>query len=142
MSANAHQSPLAVAVGPAADDAPAAHAAHAADVDVAQTAAAASVAATATPTAEPDPITPAPDVVLPHPAAVPVPASAARASPRLASAGYVLLLLSTVLAVAIPHFHLRAGLIEASVMVVAIVGLLAGMTLVTGAFVVHLLRRH
>jgi hypothetical protein len=131
MSANAHQSPLAVAVGPAADDAPA-------NVGVAPTAAS---AATAAPTAEPDSITPAPDVVLPHPAAVPVSASVARPSPRLASAGYLLLLLSTALALAIPHFHLRAGVVEASVTVVAIVGLLAGAVLITGAFVVHLFRR-
>jgi len=143
MSANAHQSRLAIAVGPPDRDganAPTASASAAPAAGVAATSHGSNADALVEPATAPAPAeVPLPASATPPPAATTL--AADRPSRRLAVTGYMALLLATALAVAIPHFRLHAGAGENALMVVAIVGVSTGATLVTAAFVLHLLRR-
>lgn len=112
MSAKLQQSGMAVAVGASAP----------ADAD----------ALTRSPALAPAPVE--------IPAAIPAPVSATR-QVRLTAAGYLLLILGSAMAFAIPHLRLRAALAENGLVILSIIAMLAGAALVVWSFVRPMLRR-
>ncbi|MDB5323004.1 MAG: hypothetical protein JWN40_4635 [Phycisphaerales bacterium] len=92
----------------------------------------------------PDSANPDPRVIETQPAAAPPTpiATAAAVHPawRHAIVGFILIILATALGCAIPRFHLKAGLGEIALVLLAIATLIVGAALVTGCFVRNMIR--
>jgi hypothetical protein len=69
------------------------------------------------------------------------PVTAASPSWRLAMAGYLLLILATALVCIIPSLHVRSAFGEAALVLLSIVGLIAGATLATACFIRNMIRK-